>query len=105
MGIVLINMTMYNKILNIILSWIFPGLKKIKDAKRLQVVKQYFLLVIDIPYDRYRIEFCDENEVQIYLIYNTWVDAYNNVKKIDKLREDMSGMFPYMFRVSCTVII
>ena len=53
---------MYNKILNIILSWIFPGLKKIKEQKRLQVVIRYFLFVIDdIPYDRYRIEFCDEN--------------------------------------------
>ena len=94
---------MYNKILNIISSWIFPGLKKIKEQKRLQVVIRYFLLVIDIPYDRYRIEFCDENEVQVYLIYDTWIDAYNNVKGAGKLREDMSSMFPYKFYVSCTV--
>ena len=94
---------MYNKILNIISSWIFPGLKKIKDQKRLQVVIRYFLIVNDIPYDRYRIEFCDDNEVQVYLIYDTWIDAYNNVKKVGKLREDMSNMFPYTFYVSCVV--
>ena len=94
---------MYNKILNIILSWIFPGLKKIKEQKRLQVVIRYFLLVNEIPYDRFRIEFCDKNEVQVYLIYYTWGDAYNNVKKAGKLREDMSNMFPYTFYVSCTV--
>ena len=95
---------MYNKILNIILSWIFPGLKKIKEQKRLQVVIRYFLFVIDdIPYDRYRIEFCDENQVQIYLIYNSWGDAYNNVKNAGKLREDMSSMFPYTFYVSCAI--
>ena len=94
---------MYNKILNIISSWIFPGLKKIKEQKRLQVVIRYFLLVNEIPYDRFRIEFCDENEVQVYLIYDTWIDAYNNVKKVGKLREDMSGMFPYTFYVSCVV--
>ena len=94
---------MYNKILNIISSWIFPGLKKIKEQKRLQVVIRYFLLVNEIPYDRFRIEFCDKNEVQVYLIYYTWGDAYNNVKKAGKLREDMSNMFPYTFYVSCTV--
>ena len=94
---------MYNKILNIILSWIFPGLKKIKEQKRIQVVIRYFLLVNEIPYDRFRIEFCDKNEVQIYLIYYSWGDAYNNVKKEGKLREDMSIMFPYKFYVSCTV--
>ena len=92
---------MYNKILNIILSWIFPGLKKIKEQKRIQVITTYFLIVNEIPYDRFRIEFCDENEVQIYLIYNTWVDAYNNVKKIHRIEEDMSIMFPYKFRVDC----
>ena len=96
---------MYNKILNIISSWIFPGLKKIKDAKRLQVIIRYFLLVIDIPYDRYRIEFCDENAVQIYVIYDSWRDAYNNVNKAGKLREDMSEMFPYTFYVSCVVSV
>lgn len=94
---------MYNKILNIILSWIFPGLKKIKEQKRIQVVIRYFLLVNEIPYDRFRIEFCDENEVQVYLIYDSWGDAYNNVKRVGKLREDMSIMFPYKFYVSCTV--
>ena len=94
---------MYNKILNIILSWIFPQLKKVKEAKILQVIHRYFLLVNEIPYDRYRIEFCDKNEVQIYIIYDSWRDAFNNVKKVDKLRQDMSGMFPYIFYVSCVV--
>ena len=94
---------MYNKILNIISSWIFPGLKKIKEQKRLQVVIRYFLLVNEIPYDRFRIEFCDENEVQVYLIYHTWKDAFNNVNEVHKLRKDMSSMFPYTFYVSCTV--
>lgn len=94
---------MYNKILNIISSWIFPGLKKIKEQKKLQVIIRYFLIVNEIPYDRFRIEFCDKNEVQVYLIYNTWIDAYNNVNKVGKLREDMCSMFPYKFYVSCTV--
>ena len=94
---------MYNKILNIISSWIFPGLKKIKEQKSLQVVIRYFLLVNEIPYDRFRIEFCDRNEVQVYLIYDSWGDAYNNVKEVGKLREEMSGMFPYTFYVSCVV--
>lgn len=94
---------MYNKISNIILSWIFPELKKVKEAKILQVIHRYFLLVNEIPYDRYRIEFCDKNEVQIYIIYDSWIDAFNNVKKVDKLRQDMSGMFPYVFYVSCVV--
>ena len=95
---------MYNKISNIILSWIFPELKKVKEAKILQVIHRYFLLVNETPYDRYRIEFCDENAVQIDVIYNSWRDAYNNVNKAHKLSEDMSGMFPYTFYVSTTVI-
>ena len=94
---------MYNKILNISLSWIFPGLKKIKEQKRIQVVIRYFLLVNEIPYDRYRIEFCDKNDVQVYLIYDSWGDAFNNVNEVHKLREDMSIMFPYTFYVSCVV--
>lgn len=95
---------MYNKILNIISSWIFSGLKKIKEEeKRLQVIHQYFLLVIDIPYDRYRIEFCDETEIQIYLIYDSLIDAYDNANKLHRIEEDMSSMFPYMFRVNCVV--
>ena len=94
---------MYNKILNIILSWIFPVPEKPKEDKRLKVIREYFLLVNEIPYDRYRIEFCDKNEVQIYIIYDSWRDAYNNVKKVGKLRQDMSGMFPYRFTVNCSV--
>ena len=71
---------MYNKISNIILSWIFPELKKVKENNLLQVITQYFLLVNEIPYDRYRIEFCDKNEVQIYIIYDSAEIAANTIK-------------------------
>ena len=94
---------MYNKILNIILSWIFPVTKKTKKGKLLKVIREYFLFVIEIPYDKYRIEFCDENAIQIDVIYNSWKDAFNSVNEVHKLKEDMSSMFPYTFYVSCVV--
>ena len=94
---------MYNKILNIILSWIFPVPEKPKEDKRLKVIREYFLLVNEVPYDNYRIEFVNERWVQIYLIYNRWEDAYNNIKKESNLEKDMSGMFPYRFTVNCSV--
>jgi competence transcription factor ComK len=93
----------YTRILNKILSWIFPTYKDTKEDKMIETITEYFLIVNDVPYDNFRIEFCDENDVQIYLIYYTWGDAYNNTKIIHKLREDMSSMFPYTFRVNCTV--
>ena len=95
----------YNRILNKILSWIFPTHKDTKEDKMIETITEYFLIVNDVPYDYYRIEFCDENDVQIYLIYYTWEDAYNNIKKEHKLREDMSSMFPYTFRVNCSVSV
>ena len=94
---------MYNKILNIILSWIFPTPKDSKKDKIIEVITEYFLLVNEVPYDYYRIEFSNERWVQIYLIYNRWEDAYNNIKKESNLEKDMSGMFPYRFTVNCSV--
>lgn len=90
---------MYNKILNIILSWIFPVPEKPKEDKRLKVIREYFLLVNEIPYDRYKIEFVNERWVQIHLIYDFWEDAYHNIKKEHNLEKDMSNMFPYTFSV------
>ena len=94
---------MYNKILNIILSWIFPEPKETKKDKMIETITKYFLIVNDVPYDNYRIEFCDENDVQISLIYNSWEDAYNNIKKEHNLKKDMGDMFPYRFTVNCSV--
>ena len=96
---------MYNKILNIILSWIFPEPKETKKDKMIETITEYFLFVNEVPYDYYRIEFSNERWVQIHLIYNRWEDAYNNIKKEHKLREDMSSMFPYTFRVNCSVSV
>ena len=94
---------MYNKILNIILSWIFPEPKETKEDKMIETITKYFLIVNDVPYDNYRIEFCDENDVQISLIYNSWEDAYNNIKKEHNLKKDMGDMFPYRFTVNSFV--
>jgi hypothetical protein len=93
---------MYNKILNIILSWIFPVPKQpevSREYKVMNVMAQYFLLVNEAPCDEYRIEFSDKDQVLIYLIYDSVEDAYNNVYKRSNLKEDMGNMFPYTFYV------
>ena len=94
---------MYNKILNIILSWIFPVPKETKRDKILKTITDYFLLVNEVQYDDYRIEFANERWVQIYLIYDQWEDAYHNIKNENNLEKDMSNMFPYRFSVNCLV--
>ena len=94
---------MYNKILNKILSWIFPTPKDTKKDKILETITEYFLLVNEVPYDNYRIEFVNERWVQIHLIYDRWEDAYHNIKKEHNLEKDMSDMFPYSFTVNCSV--
>ena len=94
---------MYNKILNIILSWIFPEPKETKKDKMIETITKYFLIVNDVPYDNYRIEFYDEKWVQIHLMYDRLEDAYNNIKKEHNLEKDMGDMFPYRFTVNCSV--
>ena len=94
---------MYNKILNIILSWIFPEPKDTKKDKMIETITKYFLIVNDVPYDNYRIEFYDEKWVQIHLMYDRLEDAYNNIKKEHNLEKDMGDMFPYRFTVNCSV--
>ena len=94
---------MYNKILNIILSWIFPEPKDSKEDKIIEIITKYFLIVNDVPYDNYRIEFYDEKWVQIHLMYDRLEDAYNNIKKEHNLEKDMGDMFPYRFVVNSLV--
>jgi competence transcription factor ComK len=94
---------MYNKIQNIILSWIFPEPKETKGDKMIKVITEYFLLVNEIPYDDYRISFHNDRWVQISLIYNSWEDASYNIKNEDNLEKDMGNMFPYKFVVNCLV--
>jgi hypothetical protein len=94
---------MYNKLVNILFSWIFPTPKESKEDKMLKTITEYFLLVNEVPYDYYGIEFSNERWVQIYLIYDRWEDAYNNIKKESNLERDMSHMFPYRFTVNCLV--
>jgi len=94
---------MYNKILNIILSWIFPKPKDSKEDKMIKVITEYFLLVNEVPYDYYRIEFANERWVQIHLAYDRWEDAYHNIKKESMLEKEMGYMFPYKFTVSYSV--
>ena len=94
---------MYNKILNIILSWIFPEPKDTKEDKIIETITEYFLLVNEIPYDEYRISFHSERWVQISLIYDSWEDAYHNIKNESNLEKDMGDMFPYRFVVDCLV--
>ena len=91
---------MYNKILNIILSWIFPEPKETKgDKKILKTITEYFLIVNEVPCDEYRIEFSDKDQVLIYLIYDSVEDAYHNTYRRSDLKEDMGNMFPYTFFV------
>ena len=94
---------MYNKILNKILSWIFPTHKDTKEDKMIETITEYFLIVNEVPYDYFRIEFSNERWVRIHLIYNRWEDAYNNIKKEHNLEKDMGDMFPYRFTVNSFV--
>ena len=92
-----------SKYIELLLSWIFPTPKDTKKDKILETITEYFLLVNDVPYDYYRIEFSNERWVQIHLMYDRWEDAYNNIKKEHNLEKDMGDMFPYRFTVNCSV--
>lgn len=91
------------KYIESLLSWIFPTHKDTKEDKMIETITEYFLIINDVPYDNYRIEFSNERWVQIHLIYNRWEDAYNNIKKEHNLEKDMGDMFPYRFTVNCSV--
>ena len=86
-----------------LLSWIFPTPKDSKEDKIIETITEYFLLVNEIPYDEFRISFYSERWVQISLIYDSWEDAYYNIKKESNLEKDMGDMFPYRFVVDCLV--
>ena len=99
----LVNILIPHKLVEIILSWIFPTPEKTKEEKMVEVMIKYFNLINDIPCDEVTIRFYDDDYVEIYLIYNSWERAYEYIKQEDTLEVEMGDMFPYRFAKSFLV--
>jgi hypothetical protein len=96
----LLNILLPHKLVEMILAWIFPVPEKTKEEKIVEVMIKYFDLINDIPCDEVTIRFYDDDYVEIYLIYNSWERAYENIKQEDTLEVEMGDMFPYRFVTS-----
>jgi hypothetical protein len=94
---------LYNKLINLIFSYLFPVPKPTKEDKLLRVMGEYLKLVSDVPFDNFRISFYGDSCVGIYLIYDSWERAYEYIKQEDTLEREMGKMFPYKFSVSYLV--
>jgi hypothetical protein len=100
------NILIPYKLVEIILSWIFPVPKKTeisRENKVMDVMIQYFLLVNEIPYNDFSIQLYEDKWVHIQLTYESVEDAYEYIKKEHQLEKDMSNMFPYKFVVEFCV--
>jgi hypothetical protein len=93
----------YNKLINLIFSYLFPVPKPTKEDKLLRVMGEYLKFIAEVPFDNLRISFYDDDYVGIYLIYDSWERAYEYIKQEDTLEREMGKMFPYKFSVSYLV--
>ena len=78
----------------------------------IEVMTQYFLLVNEIPYDNFSIQFYEhqfhkdkDKWIHIQLTYDSAEDAYEHIDALKEyqLEKDMSDMFPYNFIVESCV--
>jgi hypothetical protein len=99
----LVNILIPHKLVEIILAWIFPLPEKTNEEKMVEVMTKYFNLINEIPYDELTIRFYDKDAVEIYYIYNNWVDAYEYINKETEIEKEMGDMFPYRFVTSYLV--
>ena len=90
----------YNKLINPILSWIFPEPKETKEDRLIRVMGEYLKLIAEVPFDDFNIKIHDkESLVEIHLIYDTWQRTYLCIKQEHIIESDMNNMFPYSFIV------
>lgn len=99
----LVNILLPHKLVEIILSWIFPVPEKTNEEKMVEVMTKYFNLINDIPYDELTMSFYGTDAVVIYYIYDNWVDAYEYINKETEIEKEMGDMFPYRFVTSYLV--
>lgn len=104
----LVNILIPHKLVEMILAWIFPVPKQpevTEKDKLIEVMTQYFLIVNEIPYDNFSIQFYEDKWVYIKLTYDSEEDAYEHIDAIKEyqLEKDMSYMFPYNFVVESLV--
>ena len=99
----LVNILLPHKLVEIILSWIFPVPEKTKEEKMVEVMIKYFNLINDIPYDELTMSFYGTDAVVIYYMYNNWEDAYEYINKETEIEKEMGDMFPYRFVTSYLV--
>ena len=91
----------YNKLINLIFSYLFPVPKPTKEDKLLRVMGEYLKLITDVPFDDFNIKLHDkELIVEIHLIYDTWERTYLCIKQEHIIERDMNNMFPYTFIVN-----
>ena len=103
----LVNILIPHKLVEMILAWIFPVPKQpevTEKDKLIEVMTQYFLLVNEIPYDNFSIQFYEDKWVHIQLTYGSVEDAYEYTKKEYQLEKEMGDMFPYKFVVEYFVL-
>jgi len=96
---------MYNRLIHLILSYLFPKPKESKEDKLLLVMGEYLKLVSDVPFDKFRINFCDEKWIEIHLICESWEEANKQIRQEYIIEEDMGNMFPYKFIVTSMLSI
>ena len=95
---------LYNKLINIILSYLFPIPKKTKEDRLIRVMGEYLKLIADVPFDDFNIKIHDkESLVEIHLICDTWKNTYLCIKQEQIIERDMGNMFPYGFIVNAVV--
>jgi hypothetical protein len=95
---------LYNKLINLILSYLFPVPKPTKDERLIRVMGEYLKFIAEVPFDDFNIKLHDKDSlVEIYLIYDTWERTYLGIKQEHTIERDMSNMFPYGFIVNAVV--
>ena len=95
---------LYNKLINLILSYLFPVSKPTKDERLIRVMGEYLKFIAEVPFDDFNIKLHDKDSlVEIYLIYDTWERTYLGIKQEHTIERDMGNMFPYGFIVNAVV--
>jgi len=101
------NILLPHKLIEIIFRRFFPAKQPEVTEKDnlIEVMAQYFLLVNEIPYDNFSIQFYEDKWVHIQITYDSAEDAYEHIDALKEyqLEKDMSDMFPYMFVVESCV--
>lgn len=111
----LVNILLPHKLVEIIFRRFFPMPKQpevTEKDKLIEVMTQYFLIVNEIPYDNFSIQFYEhqfhkdkDKWIHIQLTYDSAEDAYEHIDALKEyqLEKDMSDMFPYNFIVESCV--